>query len=124
MAVNGVVYAVVDKGYLCAFNGRTGQQLWSLPGLGTPVIMGSMGYAACGADLCAFMTTVGKVVWTAPGGGSPVAAANGVVYANGTYDAKTGRRLGDVSGVVANGMVYSGGGSSITAYGPPNAKGR
>jgi len=118
VAANGVVYAVGD-GYLYAFVERTGQQLWRLPGVGKPVIMGTLGYAACGQDLCAFNTLVGKVKWTAASGGAPVAAANGVVYANGgAYDAKTGLRRAGVSGIVANGMVYASDGWSITAYGP------
>ncbi len=119
-AANGVLYAVCN-GSLNAF----GEQSWSLPGLGRPVITGAAGYAACGPpacltckpDLCAFSTSAGILKWRASQGGAPVAAANGVVYAKGAYDAKTGRRLGSVSGIVANGMVYVYDGSRITAYG-------
>lgn len=111
------VYTVAD-GTLYAFDMSSGKQLWSQPGLGRPIVTGEMGYADCGADLCAFKTADGKLLWTAPDGGKPVAAANGVVYANGAFDARTGRRIGSVSGIVANGMVYTNDGFVITAYGP------
>jgi outer membrane protein assembly factor BamB len=117
-AGGGVVY-MVDHGNLLALNATNGTQLWSLPGGSLPVVAGAMGYAGCGSDLCAFTTADGKVVWRAPEGGWPVASANGVVYANGAFDVKTGRRLGGVSGIVADGMVYAGGYGWIGAYGPP-----
>lgn len=131
VVANGAVYAVGD-GYLSAFNAKNGQRLWWLQGLGRPIIevaggkASALGYAACGQDgqdLCAFTLATGKIMWTASGGGTPLAAANGVVYANGAYDAKTGHWLGSVtsgmvSGFVANGMVYVSDGGSIAAYGP------
>ena len=131
VVANGVVYTVRD-GYLYALNAKNGQRLWSLPGLGKPIVSltiakaSAMGYAACGQDgqdLCAFTLATGKIMWTASGGGTPLAAANGVVYANGAFDAKTGKWLGSVtsgmvSGFVANGMVYVTDGGSIAAYGP------
>jgi outer membrane protein assembly factor BamB len=126
VVANGVVYTVGD-GYLSALNAKNGQGLWSLPGLGKPIVSltvakaSAMGYAACGQDgqdLCAFTLATGKIMWTASGGGTPLAAANGVVYANGAFDAKTGKWLGAVSGVPANGMVYVTDGGSIAAYGP------
>jgi PQQ-like domain len=119
VATDGVAYLVLD-GNLVAFNEKDGTQLRSLSGLGAPVIGGGMGYASCGGDLCAFNARNGKAVWRAPAGGSPVALANGVVYANGAFDAKTGRKLGGVGGIVANGMVYgSDGVSVILAFGLP-----
>ena len=131
VAANGVVYAVGD-GYLDAFNAKNGQLLWRLPGLGKPIVSlgvskaSALGYAPCGQDgqdLCAFTLANGRIIWRASGGGAPLAAANGVVYANGAYDAKTGQWLGAVtsgmiSGFAANGMVYVSDGYSITAYGP------
>ena len=118
VARDGVVYAVGD-GNLIALDAKDGTQLWSLAGFGTPVLGVGTGYAACGEDLCAFTLGTGKVVWRAPGGGSPVALANGVIYANGAFDAKTGRRVGGVSGIVANGMVYQYFGEGVVTYGLP-----
>ncbi len=106
IAAGGAFY-LVQSGNLVALNEQDGTQLWSLPGTGAPVISGAMGYAGCGADLCAFTTANGKVQWRTKGGGSPAAVANGVVYANSAYDAKTGKLLGGApGGIVANGMVY------------------
>ncbi len=119
VAADGVAYLVLD-GSLVALNEKDGTQLRSLSGLGAPVIGGGMGYASCGEDLCAFNALNGKAAWRAPGGGSPVALANGVVYANGAFDARTGRKLGAVGGIVANGMVYvSDGFGFIFAFGLP-----
>jgi outer membrane protein assembly factor BamB len=117
---DGMVYAAGYDGRLHAFRASDGHQVWKTAGLDVPVIGDGMGYSNCGGDLCGLLTSSGAVVWRAPGGGPAMALANGVVYGSyGAFNAKTGAPLANVTGVVANGMVYSSQPGMIFAYGIP-----